>query len=49
MKTVLFTKVLAERSLTEAIEIAEEIGYDGVEPMGREPHLPPDTSLDRAP
>lgn len=48
MKTALFTKVLAERSLTEAIEIAGEIGYDGVEPMGREPHLPPDTSLDRA-
>ena len=48
MKTALFTKLLAERSLTEAIEIAGEIGYDGVEPMGREPHLPPDTSLDRA-
>lgn len=48
MKTALFSKVLAERPLTEVIDLAAELGYDGVEPMGRDPHLPPDTALDRA-
>ncbi|WP_435320862.1 sugar phosphate isomerase/epimerase family protein [Haloarchaeobius sp. TZWSO28] len=47
MKTALFTKVLGERSLTEVVDIAAEMGYDGVEPMGREPHLPPETPLDQ--
>lgn len=39
MKTALFTKVLGERPLESVIEIAAVLGYDGVELMGREPHL----------
>lgn len=48
MKTALFSKVFAERSLSSAIDLTADLGYDGIEPMGREPHLPPDTSRDRA-
>lgn len=44
MRTALFTKILDDRSLQEACEIAAEVGYDGVEPMGREPHLDAGTS-----
>lgn len=47
IQTSLFTKVLHNRPLDEAIEYAAEIGYDGVEPMGREPHLSTDTSIER--
>ncbi|WP_321113075.1 sugar phosphate isomerase/epimerase family protein [Halorussus salinisoli] len=47
IQTSLFTKVLHQRSLEEALEYAAEIGYDGVEPMGREPHLSTDTSMER--
>jgi sugar phosphate isomerase/epimerase len=48
VKTALFTKIFAERDVDEAIDLAAEIGYDGVEPMGRDPHLGPDTSPERA-
>ena len=48
MQTALFTKVLSDRSLREACEIAAEIGYDGVEPMGREPHLGVETTDEEA-
>lgn len=48
MKTALFTKIFAGRDLDEAIDLAADIGYDGVEPMGREPHLAPDTAPERA-
>lgn len=48
MKTALFTKVLGERTLADAVAHAAEMGYDGVEPMGREPHLPPDTPIRQA-
>jgi sugar phosphate isomerase/epimerase len=44
----LFSKVLAERPLEEAIERTAEIGYDGIEFMGRDPHLSADTSHERA-
>lgn len=46
VQTALFTKVLHNRSLTESFEITAELGYDGVEPMGREPHLSSESSLD---
>lgn len=46
MQTALFTKVLGDRSLHEACEVAAEVGYDGVEPMGREPHLGVETTDD---
>lgn len=48
MKPALFTKIFDGRSLDEAIETAAEIGYDGIEIMARDPHLPPDTTLERA-
>jgi sugar phosphate isomerase/epimerase len=44
----LFSKVLAERNLEDAIELTAEIGYDGIELMGRDPHLSADTSHERA-
>ena len=43
----LFTKVLNDRPLDEAIEVTAQIGYDGIELMGREPHLSGDTSIER--
>lgn len=48
MKTALFTKIFAERDLDKAIDLAADIGYEGVEPMGRDPHLAPDTTPERA-
>ena len=44
----LFSKVLAERSLEDAVALTAEIGYDGIEFMGRDPHLSADTSPERA-
>lgn len=48
MQTALFTKVLSERPLREAFEIAADLGYDAVELMGRDPHLDVETSLAEA-
>ena len=48
MQTALFTKVLAERSLEETLEVAADVGYDAVELMGREPHLGVETTDERA-
>lgn len=47
IRTALFTKVLNDRPLGEAVELTADIGYDGVEPMGREPHLSVDMPLER--
>lgn len=44
----IFTKTFADRDLESAVRTAAEIGYEGVEIMAREPHLPADTSLERA-
>lgn len=44
MQTSLFTKVLSNRSLHESCTIAAAIGYDGVELMGRDPHLAVETT-----
>jgi sugar phosphate isomerase/epimerase len=44
----LFSKVLAERDLEDAVELTADIGYDGIEFMGRDPHLSPGTSHERA-
>ncbi|TYL37951.1 sugar phosphate isomerase/epimerase [Natronococcus pandeyae] len=46
IRTALFSKVLRDRSLEEAAELAAEIGYDGFEPMCREPHLGVERSLE---
>lgn len=43
MQTSLFTKVLSDRPLEDVIEIAADLGFDAIEPRGREPHLPVDT------
>lgn len=48
MRTALFTLVFQHRSLDEAIRMAAEVGYEAVELLGREPHLPADTSQERA-
>ncbi|MBM4429104.1 MAG: sugar phosphate isomerase/epimerase [Chloroflexi bacterium] len=47
MKLSLCTLSLVDRPLDECIRLAAEIGYQGVEPLAREPHLPPDTPLER--
>ncbi|ELY91866.1 sugar phosphate isomerase/epimerase family protein [Natrialba taiwanensis] len=46
IRTALFSKVLRDRSLEEAAELVAEIGYDGFEPMCRDPHLDADRSLE---
>ena len=43
MKTSLYTLLFHDRPLEEAIQVAAEAGYEGIEIMGREPHLPPGT------
>jgi len=48
MKTSLFTLMLSDRPLEQAIPLVAQIGYRGIELMGREPHLPPQTPLKRA-
>lgn len=48
MQPAVFTKLFDDRSLDDAIKTAAEIGYDGVEIMARDPHLPAETSRDRA-
>jgi sugar phosphate isomerase/epimerase len=46
IQPALFSKVLADRELEEAAELTAEIGYDGFEPMCREPHLGVDRTTD---
>lgn len=46
IQPALFSKVLNDRSLEEAAELTAEIGYEGVEPMCRDPHLGVDRSTD---
>lgn len=48
MKPALFSKILDDRSLESAIDLTAELGYDGIEIQASEPHLPPDTSHERA-
>jgi len=48
MKTSLFSLTLRERPLEEVIAIAKEIGYEGIELLAREPHLPAETKESRA-
>lgn len=44
MQTALFTEIFDELPLRDACKAAAEIGYDGVELMGREPHLGVETT-----
>lgn len=48
MKPALFSKVFDDRSLGTAIDLTADLGYDGIEIMARDPHLPADTSHERA-
>jgi sugar phosphate isomerase/epimerase len=48
MQVSVFTKVFDDRSLTEAAEAATDLGLDGIDPMGRLPHLPPEADPDEA-
>ena len=43
MKTSLYTLLFGDLPLEDAIQVAAEAGYEGIEIMGREPHLPPST------
>lgn len=45
-KPALFSKVLEDRPLLEVATLTADLGYDGLEPMCREPHLGADRSLD---
>jgi sugar phosphate isomerase/epimerase len=42
-----FTKIFADRSVTETFELAAEIGFDGVEPMCRDPHVSVETPMEQ--
>lgn len=48
MKISIFTKAFANRSLEETLRLVKNIGFDGVEIWGSEPHLPADTDFKRA-
>lgn len=48
MKTSIFSLIFGERPLEETLRLAKEIGYDGVELWGREPHLSESTTPQRA-
>ena len=48
MKPALFSKILNERPLDEAIDITADLGYDGIEIQASDPHLPVTTSRERA-
>ena len=48
MKPAIFSKLFDDRSLEDAILAAADIGYDGLEIMARDPHLPHGTSHERA-
>ncbi len=47
MKLALCTLGLIDRSLEECIRLAADIGYHGIEPLGREPHLSPAIPAER--
>jgi L-ribulose-5-phosphate 3-epimerase len=48
LKPAVYSRILDHRSLAAAAEAAADIGYDGLEVMGREPHLPADTTVETA-
>lgn len=48
MKISLFSLIFSKRSIQESIKLAKEIGYDGVELWGGEPHFPPGTTMEQA-
>ncbi len=47
MKPSLYSLVLQKRSVHQIIKIASELGYEGVEIWGREPHVSQDISIER--
>lgn len=48
MKRALFSKIFDDKPLETAIDLTADLGYDGIEIMARDPHLPADTSHERA-
>lgn len=48
MQTAVLTKMFGESSLSKACDLAAKAGFDGVELMGRDPHLGPETSIEEA-
>ena len=47
MKISLFSKVILDHPLEDAMRLAAEVGYEGIELIGRSPHLAADIDLDR--
>ena len=47
MKVACFTVMQGGRTVEEFVPTLAEAGYDGIEIMGRDPHLGPDTPMDR--
>lgn len=47
MKIAISTIMFNKRSIQEAIKLAKQIGYDGVEIWGREPHISYNTPIER--
>lgn len=48
MHPSIFSKLLDDRSLDDAIATAADIGFEGIEIMARTPHFPADTTRERA-
>jgi sugar phosphate isomerase/epimerase len=48
MKISIFTLVFKDRNIQESLQLAKEIGYDGVELWGSEPHISANTTAEKA-
>lgn len=48
MKVSIFSLVFKERDIQESLQLAKEIGYDGVELWGSEPHISANTTVGKA-
>ncbi|MDI3310334.1 MAG: hypothetical protein QJR05_02755 [Thermoanaerobacterium sp.] len=46
MKISLFTIIFKDRSLKETLEIAHDMGFEGIELWGQDPHISSNSSLD---
>jgi len=48
MKVGIFTLIFRNRSIQEAMRLAKDLGYDGIELWGKEPHISANTTYERA-
>lgn len=47
MKISIFSLIFSNRNIEESIKLAKEIGYDGVELLGADPHLSSDMTIEK--